>query len=260
MNGIPEAQTCEGVLPVNPIIGIEKKCSKCKEKKPRCEFYNNKKLKSGLYSWCKKCTKEINGKWYEKNREAQSKIVKKKYADNPEKYRIINLKYYKDNYEKIIIYNRKWRRENPEKFKKYRDNWKIKNPEKFKEIGRNATRRVRQTIKGRLINNIRREIWASLRGSKNGNNWSALVGYNAEQLKEHLEKQFRNGMNWENYGSFWEIDHIVPISAFNFEAHENIDFKRCWELKNLQPLEKAKNRKKSAKLKGHFQPSLKLSL
>jgi 5-methylcytosine-specific restriction endonuclease McrA len=63
-------------------------------------------------------------------------------------------------------------------------------------------------------------------------------------------------MNWENYGSYWHIDHKIPISVFNFEKPEDYDFKRCWNLKNLQPLEKFKNMSKGNRLDKHFQPSL----
>ncbi len=63
-------------------------------------------------------------------------------------------------------------------------------------------------------------------------------------------------MSWENYGTVWEIDHKIPIAAFNFERPEDIDFKKCWELKNLRPLEIYKNRSKQARIDKPFQPSL----
>jgi len=53
--------------------------------------------------------------------------------------------------------------------------------------------------------------------------------------KNHLEKQFKDGMTWDNYGD-WHIDHIRPISSFNFKSYEDKEFKECWDLNNLQPL------------------------
>ena len=70
-----------------------------------------------------------------------------------------------------------------------------------------------------------------------------------------LEKLFTVGMTWKNYGTVWEIDHKIPVAIFNFEKPEHIDFRLCWNLKNLQPLEKEKNRAKSAKIEEPFQPS-----
>jgi 5-methylcytosine-specific restriction endonuclease McrA len=62
-------------------------------------------------------------------------------------------------------------------------------------------------------------------------------------------------MTWDNR-SEWDIDHIIPVAVFNFEKPEDMDFKRCWELKNLRPLWKNDNRRKGARLTAPFQPSL----
>jgi hypothetical protein len=87
-----------------------------------------------------------------------------------------------------------------------------------------------------------------------------LVGYTIDQLKDHLEKLFTKEMTWDNYGIFWEIDHKVPIAVYNFEQPEDIDFKLCWSLKNLQPLECSKNRSKGDSVGKPFQPSLCMSI
>jgi 5-methylcytosine-specific restriction endonuclease McrA len=31
-------------------------------------------------------------------------------------------------------------------------------------------------------------------------------------LLSYLESQFTTDINWENYGIYWEIDHIKPLS------------------------------------------------
>jgi hypothetical protein len=74
-----------------------------------------------------------------------------------------------------------------------------------------------------------------------------MVGYSAEQLKKHLEEQFTDGMNWENYGQ-WHIDHIKPISSFEFDSSEHKQFKVCWSLDNLQPMWGIENIKKGNKI------------
>jgi len=112
-------------------------------------------------------------------------------------------------------------------------------------------------IKYRLNGNISSAISFSLNGNKKGCHWENLVGYTLNKLKRHLEKQFTKGMSWDNYGE-WEIDHKIPISAFNFDSPEHLDFKRCWALSNLQPMWGTENRIKGYKLKIAFQPSLKL--
>jgi hypothetical protein len=86
------------------------------------------------------------------------------------------------------------------------------------------------------------------------------VGYTVEQLKAHLEKQFEPGMTWQNHGREWHIDHKIPKAAFNFETAEDIDFKRCWALRNLKPMRATDNIKKKDKINHPFQPSLAIAI
>jgi len=101
-------------------------------------------------------------------------------------------------------------------------------------------------------------IYKSLKhngGSKRGRQWESLVDFTKDELVKHLEKQFHSGMNWDNYGK-WHIDHKVPIAAHNFKTTRHRDFKRCWSLKNLQPMWAKDNVSKGARLTKPFQPSL----
>ena len=45
-----------------------------------------------------------------------------------------------------------------------------------------------------------------------------ILPYTFEELKINLEKQFDNKMTWNNYGSYWHLDHIIPQSHFNFNS------------------------------------------
>jgi len=71
-----------------------------------------------------------------------------------------------------------------------------------------------------------------------------LIGCNQNELKEHLEKNFKDGMSFDNYGE-WEIDHIKPISLYNLD--DTAEMLECFNYKNLQPLWKIENRKKGNK-------------
>lgn len=96
--------------------------------------------------------------------------------------------------------------------------------------------------KFRVDCNMRSLVRHSLKGRKNGWKWEKWVGYTLNDLVEHLEALFDDKMNWDNYGSYWHIDHIKPRSLFSLE-----EFKECWALSNLQPLEKIANIKKGNK-------------
>jgi 5-methylcytosine-specific restriction endonuclease McrA len=60
-----------------------------------------------------------------------------------------------------------------------------------------------------------------------------LLGCSYETYKNHLESQFTDKMNWKNYGEYWEIDHILPLSKGG-----------SFHYKNTQPLTISENRSK----------------
>lgn len=78
---------------------------------------------------------------------------------------------------------------------------------------------------------------------KTSNRWLNIFGYTRSELIVHLEKGFKEGMSWNNYG-LWHVDHIVPVSFFDFENEDDQELIECWKLENLQPLWAEENIKK----------------
>jgi hypothetical protein len=70
-----------------------------------------------------------------------------------------------------------------------------------------------------------------------------LLGCSIEEYKLYLEKQFNSNMNWDNYGSYWDIDHIKPCTLFNLSDPEQQ--KMCFNYQNTQPLPKIENQRKN---------------
>lgn|SRR3990167_1193393 len=135
-------------------------------------------------------------------------------------------------------------------------NWGKKNPEKVRQYIKKSLRgywkkRGKADPKYRLNMNISHQIRSSLKGKKAGRSWEKLVGYTVEDLVEHIEKRFEQWMSWGNYGK-WHIDHIIPKSHFKYESAEAPEFKNCWALENLQPLEAIANIKKSNKIQSNL--------
>ena len=64
------------------------------------------------------------------------------------------------------------------------------------------------------------------------------------RVKKYLVSKLKVNMTFDNYG-LWEIDHIKPMSSFDFNDINEI--KRCCHYTNLQPLWKHDNRVKSNK-------------
>lgn len=53
-------------------------------------------------------------------------------------------------------------------------------------------------------------------------------------------------MTWDNFGD-WHIDHILPLSSFNYSTPDEPDFKSAWALTNLRPIWAKENLEKGAK-------------
>jgi hypothetical protein len=71
----------------------------------------------------------------------------------------------------------------------------------------------------------------------------SMFGCNRDHLIDHFESKFTNKMTWENYGSYWHVDHIIPISSFDLTDPKQCKQANHWA--NLQPLEAAANIAKS---------------
>ena len=103
----------------------------------------------------------------------------------------------------------------------------------------------------RLKKNTGRAVRAAIHrsaGSKEGERTFDYLPYTLEELKEHLEAQFDDKMTWDNYGTYWHVDHIFPQSRLPFDSLEHPNFQKCWALSNLQPLEAKANQSKGAKI------------
>ena len=72
-----------------------------------------------------------------------------------------------------------------------------------------------------------------------------LLGCSKPFLKEYIEKKFKKGMSWNNYGK-WHMDHIYPLSKFNFDNPNSL--KKACHYSNLQPLWAIDNIKKKNKI------------
>ncbi|MEQ8962989.1 MAG: hypothetical protein RLP02_34605 [Coleofasciculus sp. C2-GNP5-27] len=159
-----------------------------------------------------------------------------------------NIRYRADNPRAVELARastERYRLKNLEKTREYARE-RSKRPEVMERAnarGRELRKKPDVAIHGRMSAGIR----AALRERKAGRRWESIVGYSLEKLLVHLEKQFLPGMTWENFHQ-WEIDHIVPRSAFSFQDETDPEFVACWSLTNLRPMWTVDNRQKSAKI------------
>lgn len=125
---------------------------------------------------------------------------------NQEKYEKEFLKHYK--YIEI--------RETSEEYKKLRRNLRASIRVKFKSIIKNPN-------------------------NKNKNKFNNRIGCTIEEYKEHISKYFKfdNKMNWENYGKYWDVDHITPIDYYDLTKESEIE--KAFNYKNVRALRKSDN-------------------
>jgi len=109
-------------------------------------------------------------------------------------------------------------------------------------------RKLRLNPEFRLANNCLRVINIALNGNKQGYSIWNFLPYTIDDLRYHLENKFDEYMNWNNYGSYWHLDHIMPHSSFHYLSMTDDSFIQCWSLNNLRPLEAIANIKKSNRI------------
>lgn len=62
--------------------------------------------------------------------------------------------------------------------------------------------------------------------------YAKYFGLDIENYRKWIELQFTEGLNWDNFGTFWQFDHIIPVAYFNFSLEE--DLKLCWNFINTR--------------------------
>ena len=209
-------------LSISPDRITLKKCPKCNQIKPlnADNYYRSKNTSYGFSVYCKLCSSKQHREWAASDRGKASRSKNRKIYSKSDTHK---------RYIKKMLPARR----------------------------ANEAIRRKTDLRFVLSNRMRCLMYQALRGEKNGRKWEDLSGYSADALHRRLEKIMPAGYTWQDVmDRKLEMDHIIPISAFNFTKPEHIDFKKCWALSNLQLLTGRENRRKYNKLDKPFQPSL----
>ena len=215
---------------------MEKICNKCGIEKDVSLFYKRGGRGDGLSGYfhiCKDCYKR-NKRDSEESDFNKSDYMKRYREENIDRLNKYQKKWRKENQEKIITQRRNYYEENKEEIK-------IRNYEYCKE------RKKRDPLY-KLTLGIRSLILISFKGqfTTKSKRTIEILGCSFEEFKIHLESQFDDEMNWENQGTYWHMDHIIPISS----AQSEEDVYRLNHYTNFQPLFWIDNLKKSNKING----------
>lgn len=161
--------------------------------------------------------------WAQANRDSINEKARESYHKNRERRLLLKKMGYIRNKAQRISESRRYKKENPDIGKKSVAKYYAR---RRKDADFSINSRIRQGIKHSLLRTTKR---------KAGRSWELLVGYSLEELCSHLSSLFLPGMTWENHGR-WHIDHIIPLSAWDYDGPDHPEFKAAWSLGNLRPL------------------------
>ena len=188
----------------------EKLCDKCEVNYPISSY--RKYNETSIGKTCKKCLNELD-KIRKKNlRQKRSETVFVKCEKCQEEKALKCFAKLKKFYKKKIC-----RSCYPNFLTEQKTEW-CKN-----EHNTNINYRIKKSLAARLRTVI----------VKNDSTMN-YIGCNIQYLREWFEYNFTSEMNWDNYGSYWSIDHIIPVCKF--ELTDEDEKLKCCNWTNLMPV------------------------
>jgi hypothetical protein len=228
------------------------KCSDCgAEKEANTDNFRWRNDRNKYEGLCKVCEKEYK-KNYNKSEKARAYRVgynksekgraNRARYNKSEKGKKFRKEYNKSDKRKVSILKYSSSDKGKVQHKKWLEkNRAAENTKRRERLAKNPGHKLRRNVSGMINKLIRRHG-----GRKNGASHLKYVNWTYSELIKHLEALFEPGMTWENYGSYWEIDHIIPQSVLPYTSMEDDNFKKSWALSNLRPLTCHQNRSDGA--------------
>jgi len=164
--------------------------------------------------------------------------------DNPEYYK----EYRKNNQEKIRGYRRKYCNKNPitndadslSKNDDAKEKKRQQQREKSKDPEYIAARRCyfRNKYQTDMQFKLKKQFESKLNRLFTDNDVTEsskeLIGLTIPEFRSYLETKFLPGMSFENYGTEWQFQRVVPFCDFNLTDPEQA--KQCNHYTNIRPL------------------------
>lgn len=210
------------------MINVKKCTGPCgRELEATEKNFHWRKDSNKFHTECRQCIKLRNQKYYNKNKDKLNKNCQEYYKKNSAAIKE-NKKNYRSKNKNVLNEN-----------KKVYIALRLKNEPEYK-LRKNISRQINNAL-------------LAFDSKKRGNSILQYLEYTIEELRLWLESMWESWMNWDNYGRHdsnkrtWQIDHIIPQSKFPYKAMTDDNFKQCWALTNLRPLEAMENIKKGNK-------------
>jgi hypothetical protein len=233
--------------------GLNYSCKECFKEYSQSYYKDNNEKFKIYYNENKETIKEntknykINNKeyykkylsdYYNENKQELKDYKKNYYIENKQEILDKHKEYYIENREYLLQNSKDWRLNNKDRYLTYLNNWRLNNKEYKKEWLLDNPDKTKQYYNTLRLNNPHIIAWRNVlknaiqrMNTKKSISTIEMLGYSADDLKNHLNLLFLDGMSWENWGE-WHIDHKIPVSKFDRETPMSI----VNSLDNLQPL------------------------
>ena len=146
-----------------------------------------------------------------------------------------NKEYYWNNREKCIGYTKRYQDKHPEKGLARAKTYSANNREKINEQEKD---RKANSENYKAARNHSRDLAAALRKNIKSSETIKKLGCSIKQFKRHLERQFTEGMCWENRKE-WTLDHIVSIYKIDWSDKKQVE--QVTHYTNIRPLWRSDN-------------------
>lgn len=205
----------------------DKQCISCKENKS-IEFYEVRKDTGKIRNTCKQCKSKYIKQYKSdiKNNERQKNVIE--VENNKKKCKICGIK---KELSHFPLRNTKHGYRHECKTCK-NNNLHQYYSETYNEVRRN---KKKTDIQYKILCNHRNFIHKCVAKYKMNKSKKSVeyLGISCKELKDWLEYQFDEDMNWKNYGKYWTIDHVLPLSLFDLTNKDEQKIAFSWT--NLQP-------------------------
>lgn len=62
--------------------------------------------------------------------------------------------------------------------------------------------------------------------------YAPYFGLDIEKMRAWFESQFKEGASWGNFGEWWQFEHIIPVTYFDFAEEDEL--RMCWNFVNIR--------------------------
>jgi hypothetical protein len=218
-------------------------CKTCKEHKPFTDFHKNKYTKTGYEYHCKQCESIKKKSLYhitKAGRDIKAELNKTLPIDINTTLVCTGCKQEKNILEFSV--NNKSATGRVHQCKEC-TNTRMNSLKEKTQRNKGRRERLSSDINFKLACIMRTRLYIALKKNSKKGSSVKLLGCSIDYFKQYIESQFLDDMSWDNWGSVWHLDHILPMRCFDLTNLDELS-KVCHHT-NMQPLYASLNQEKS---------------